>query len=566
MKNKVKKIMCLIMCVLMIFSIGAVNSFAYIDDISKILLESGFSVLREDGLNCVYDFYKSNPNKYLQLENGLLNVDESNYNNIEHSYVYSKKEKASYYKNMDGKYSPSAKTRFEEHYSSAINLYKNNKELEAFNELGKAMRYMLDVLIPVKISIGEMSQKGKGINSVFNNKCHYIKQITFKNDLSGEKMAITEKSFETEKSFGKEFVKGGTLEEKLVLEKYTIDRIIDYFTGPKRNLRPEFHGREKSKGECFHRRNMIKRYNDICKNIGIASKSYNVHEVRGFMSEEEFRACIDLPYLLKLCQKLEKACCLKEEIDKKELVFEEVKGIPNTNFYDLRIDLSKILRDTENIQNDSDIKKKEEHLRMGQDKLSILLNQFYRDVNSEYVDYLKDGTKCYIADCDKTKYLDSSDESKIRLKSNTGKKEQRFILKLNDDGSYCFIVDKILNSNETKVETDSDSDEILVVKNKKIAPRITKNSKVVNRRTNALKSINVDKALTVVEKGDITLTNYTGDVSQRFRVVRYNNKYRLVSGTFKYEKVLSAGIFDGVSVKDFFPGDEKQIFSIVPIK
>lgn len=47
--------------------------------------------------------------------------------------------------NLAFSYSISARTRFEEHYTAAINLYKNNKIAQSMDELGRALHYLQDV-------------------------------------------------------------------------------------------------------------------------------------------------------------------------------------------------------------------------------------------------------------------------------------------------------------------------------------------------------------------------------------------------------------------------------------
>lgn len=53
-----------------------------------------------------------------------------------------------YYKNKNEQYSISARTRFEEHYSAAINLYKNGNKSASFDSLGKAIHYLCDIGCP----------------------------------------------------------------------------------------------------------------------------------------------------------------------------------------------------------------------------------------------------------------------------------------------------------------------------------------------------------------------------------------------------------------------------------
>lgn len=57
-----------------------------------------------------------------------------------------------YHKNGNGNYSRSTRTRFEEHYYTAINQYKNGNIQHSFESLGKAIHYLCDIGYPANFA------------------------------------------------------------------------------------------------------------------------------------------------------------------------------------------------------------------------------------------------------------------------------------------------------------------------------------------------------------------------------------------------------------------------------
>lgn len=107
----------------------------------KQLTTDALSLLLKDNKNSAYNFY-SNFINILRDASKQPDVDEKHSGT--HYYVYGTTLSDGYYKNADGPYSISARTRFEEHYYTAINAYKNGKTTIAMDELGRALHYLQD--------------------------------------------------------------------------------------------------------------------------------------------------------------------------------------------------------------------------------------------------------------------------------------------------------------------------------------------------------------------------------------------------------------------------------------
>ncbi|HEY8364443.1 MAG TPA: RICIN domain-containing protein [Haloplasmataceae bacterium] len=117
------------------------------------IVDDSIQILNRDGLNNVYNFFVNN--LYVEdsmdlVRNGSIDPDYDEKINGTHYYVYGRGGAQGYYKNnvldgLDADYSISARTRFEEHYSTAISAYKNGKYSTAFNSFGRALHYLQDV-------------------------------------------------------------------------------------------------------------------------------------------------------------------------------------------------------------------------------------------------------------------------------------------------------------------------------------------------------------------------------------------------------------------------------------
>ena len=108
------------------------------------LMTDSLNLLLKDNKNAVYNFFNSY-SSILHSASKAPDTDEQHAGT--HYYEYGSEQKDGYYTNsyIDKNYSISARTRFEEHYSTAINAYKNNKISVAIDELGRAIHYIGDV-------------------------------------------------------------------------------------------------------------------------------------------------------------------------------------------------------------------------------------------------------------------------------------------------------------------------------------------------------------------------------------------------------------------------------------
>lgn len=117
-------------------------------DTHSFILAHAIEIFEYDGKFEVTNFYVN----YLDtLSKGVKSPDYDNEEAFDgtHYYIYDEYEvNNGYYKNKyntGGKYSISARTRFEEHYTASINLYKNKKIRQSMDELGRALHYLQDV-------------------------------------------------------------------------------------------------------------------------------------------------------------------------------------------------------------------------------------------------------------------------------------------------------------------------------------------------------------------------------------------------------------------------------------
>jgi hypothetical protein len=103
--------------------------------------EYAIAILLQDGKSGPHNlFYRFRE----VLMNGSILPDEDEMYSGHHYYVADSPQSDGYYQNRNGEYSISARTRFEEHYYTAINAYKNGKTTVAMNELGRALHYLQD--------------------------------------------------------------------------------------------------------------------------------------------------------------------------------------------------------------------------------------------------------------------------------------------------------------------------------------------------------------------------------------------------------------------------------------
>ncbi|QVK18676.1 RICIN domain-containing protein [Mycoplasmatota bacterium] len=108
------------------------------------ITSQGINILQNDGKTNAYNFF-SQYISVLEEYSKKPDLDESIGGT--HYYVYegTPSTYGEYYKNNNGNYSRSARTRFEDHYSSAMNCYKNGKHTLAMQYLGRALHYIEDI-------------------------------------------------------------------------------------------------------------------------------------------------------------------------------------------------------------------------------------------------------------------------------------------------------------------------------------------------------------------------------------------------------------------------------------
>ena len=107
------------------------------------LMTDSLNLLIKDNKNEVYNFF----NQYSSILHSSSKAPDSDEKHAgTHYYEFGSTQKDGYYTNSYTvkNYSISARTRFEEHYSTAINAYKNNKISVAMDELGHAIHYIGD--------------------------------------------------------------------------------------------------------------------------------------------------------------------------------------------------------------------------------------------------------------------------------------------------------------------------------------------------------------------------------------------------------------------------------------
>lgn len=107
------------------------------------LMTDSLNLLNKDSKTTIYNFY----NQYSDVLHSASQAPDSDEQHAgTHYYEYGTTQKDGYYTNSytTKDYSISARTRFEEHYFTAINLYKNDSVATAMDELGRAIHYVGD--------------------------------------------------------------------------------------------------------------------------------------------------------------------------------------------------------------------------------------------------------------------------------------------------------------------------------------------------------------------------------------------------------------------------------------
>lgn len=137
-------------------------------DTHSLILTHAIEIFEYDGKFEVTNFYVN----YLDtLSDAVQAPDDDELFNGTHYYVYNEEDlNNTYYQNnynTGGKYSISARTRFEEHYTAAINLYKNKKIRQSMDELGRALHYLQDVAsAPHSLGITQIKEVNDILTSI----------------------------------------------------------------------------------------------------------------------------------------------------------------------------------------------------------------------------------------------------------------------------------------------------------------------------------------------------------------------------------------------------------------
>lgn len=153
-----KKILAIVGAAAVCCKLGNIRCYAW-EDVTHIdILKKALKLLEIEKKQKIATFY----NKYYkQLESGCTAPDESG--DIDHGagmHYYSccdpngKKllQTNGYYKDRLGRFLPSARTLFEQNYTSAVSLYKSGKKSEAMTCFARAIHFISDMGCPVHVA------------------------------------------------------------------------------------------------------------------------------------------------------------------------------------------------------------------------------------------------------------------------------------------------------------------------------------------------------------------------------------------------------------------------------
>lgn len=136
-----------ILSVLAIFiTVSSINVDAYACPTHSKIFKHAMKILENDQKQDVYKFFQNSP-YFNSILVGTIQPDIDESNPGAHYYLYSNtsSDNGKYFKNSKDSYSRSARTAFEEHYSTAINMYFSEDQKRSFNSLGKAIHYLSDI-------------------------------------------------------------------------------------------------------------------------------------------------------------------------------------------------------------------------------------------------------------------------------------------------------------------------------------------------------------------------------------------------------------------------------------
>ena len=131
--------------ILKAFELGIVTQTRWHAIAHEVIFDKALTILSNDSKNGAYNLFNAYKNSLLIY----VNEPDSTENIFDamgtHLYGIYTAQSYGYYKNGNGNYSRSARTRIEEHYSAALGAYKSGDEANAIKWLGYALHYLEDV-------------------------------------------------------------------------------------------------------------------------------------------------------------------------------------------------------------------------------------------------------------------------------------------------------------------------------------------------------------------------------------------------------------------------------------
>lgn len=148
--KRLKKIYCVVFSCVLLGSTASLNAFAWGTSTHRDIYTGSLEMLKNDKPE-VYSFVKQDYTKFRLMEGGTMSPDWEEHRMGTHLYVCKGKKSdfGNYYKNTNGSYSRTARTRFELHYNTAVTQYKNGFIEESFDSLGRAIHYLCDIGCPL---------------------------------------------------------------------------------------------------------------------------------------------------------------------------------------------------------------------------------------------------------------------------------------------------------------------------------------------------------------------------------------------------------------------------------
>lgn len=169
-----KKIICTILVLALYMRFGGKKASAWASSTHYDLVENALDLIAQNqNKRKVGDFYKDYRHDILS---GCVEPDhkgdvDKGSGRHYYSCVNSKGKKLpivnGYYQNRLGRFSKSARTMFEENYTSAVNLYKSGKIKNAMHVLGRAVHFLEDAGCTVHVSNMRYAPKENNVHYAF---------------------------------------------------------------------------------------------------------------------------------------------------------------------------------------------------------------------------------------------------------------------------------------------------------------------------------------------------------------------------------------------------------------